>query len=46
MRTQYQVGDAKLITEVLDSDNQPLVTRTGVRDFIISNRFVSMVLAQ
>ena len=43
---QDQVGDTKLITEVLDSDNQPLVARTGVRDFIISNRFVSMVLAQ
>ena len=36
----------KLITEVLDSDNQPLVARTGVNDFIISNRFVSMLLAQ
>ena len=28
----------KLITEVLDSENQPLVARAGVRDFIISNR--------
>ena len=36
----------KLITEVLDSRNQPLVARTGVKDFIISNRFVSMLLAQ
>jgi hypothetical protein len=36
----------KLITEVLDSENQPLVARTGVNDFIISNRFVSMLLAQ
>ena len=36
----------KLITEVLDSENQPLVARAGVRDFIISNRFVSMLLAQ
>jgi len=40
------VGDTKLITEILDSDNQPLVARTGVKDFIISNRFVSMILAQ
>jgi len=38
--------NTKLITEVLDSDNQPLVARTGVNDFIISNRFVSMLLAQ
>ncbi len=36
----------KLITEVMDSDNQALVARTGVHDFIISNRFVSMILAQ
>ncbi|MEQ8790397.1 MAG: hypothetical protein RIC55_29145 [Pirellulaceae bacterium] len=36
----------KLITEVLDSDNQALVARTGVHDFIISNRMVSMLLAQ
>lgn len=41
-----QVGDTKLITEILDSDNQPLVARTGVKDFVISNRFVSMILAQ
>jgi len=36
----------KLITEVLDSENQTLVAQTGVHDFIISNRFVSMILAQ
>ena len=36
----------KLITEVLDSENQPLVAKAGVRDIIISNRFVSMLLAQ
>lgn len=36
----------KLITEVLDSENQGLVTRAGVHDFIISNRLVSMLLAQ
>ena len=36
----------KLITEILDSENQSLVTQTGVNDFIISNRFVSMILAQ
>ena len=40
------VGNIKLITEILDSENQPLVARTGVNDFIISNRFVSMILAQ
>ena len=36
----------KLITEILNSENQSLVARTGVQDFIISNRFVSMILAQ
>jgi hypothetical protein len=36
----------KLITEVLDSENQALVARTGVDDFIISNRYISMLLAQ
>ena len=36
----------KLITEVLDSENQPLISKAGVHDFIISNRFISMVLAQ
>ena len=41
-----KVGKTKLITEVLDSENQPLVARAGVQDFIISNRFVSMLLAQ
>jgi len=38
--------NTKLITEVLDSENQELVARTGVKDFIISNRFISMLLAQ
>ena len=36
----------KLIAEVADSANQSLVSSSGVRDFIISNRFVSMLLAQ
>ena len=36
----------KIITEVLDSRNQELISRAGVNDFIISNRMVSMVFAQ
>jgi len=36
----------KIITEVMDSANQELVARAGVNDFIISNRFVSTILAQ
>jgi len=43
---KHEVGATKLITEVLDSDNQVLVASTGVQDFVISNRMVSMVLAQ
>ena len=38
--------NVKLITEILESENQGLVARTGVNDFIISNRFISMILAQ
>ncbi len=36
----------KLITEVMDSKNQSLVARAGVNDFIISNRQMSMLVAQ
>ena len=36
----------QLITEVMDSNNQSLVSNAGVRDFIISDRLVSMLLAQ
>lgn len=36
----------QLITEVMDSNNQSLISSAGVRDFIISDRFVSMLLAQ
>lgn len=38
--------DTKLITEILDSQNYPLVARAGVKDVIISNRLVSMIMAQ
>ena len=36
----------KLITEVLDSQNHALVARAGVKDVIISNKLVSMIMAQ
>ena len=38
--------ETRLITEVMDSANQNLISNVGVRDFIISNRFISMLLAQ
>jgi hypothetical protein len=36
----------QLITEVMDSDNATLVLESGVKDFLISNQFVSKVAAQ
>ena len=36
----------KLITEILDSQNDELVAKAGVHDVIISNRLVSMIMAQ
>ncbi|MCA9522644.1 MAG: hypothetical protein KC609_16820, partial [Myxococcales bacterium] len=41
-----EAKQTKLITEVMESDNQDLVSRVGVDDFIISNRLVSMIFAQ
>jgi len=36
----------QLISEVMDSDNTELVLHSGVKDFLISNQFVSKVFAQ
>lgn len=36
----------RLITEVMDSRNQNLLSNAGVKDFIVSNRLISMMLAQ
>ena len=35
-----------MITEILDSQNDALVAKAGVQDVIISNRLVSMIMAQ
>lgn len=35
-----------IITEVMESSNQELIARAGVDDYIISNKLVSMILAQ
>ncbi len=37
---------SKIITEVMDSENIELVLQTGVKDFLISNQFVSKIFAQ
>lgn len=46
--SQYprESNSTKLITEILDSQNDALVARAGVQDVIISNRLVSMIMAQ
>jgi hypothetical protein len=46
--SQYPIEsqNTKLITEVLDSQNDALVAKAGVQDVIISNRLVSMIMAQ
>lgn len=41
-----EASTTKLITEVLNSHNVALMTHAGVDDFIVSNRLVSMLLAQ
>jgi len=38
--------NTRLITEVMDSTNQNIISRAGVKDFIISNRLISMMIAQ
>jgi len=39
-------GKTKIITQVLNSDNQELIIQTDVDDFIISNKLITMILAQ
>lgn len=36
----------QLITEVMDSENTEIIQQTGVKDFLISNQFVSKIMAQ
>ena len=36
----------KIITQVLNSENQKLINQTEVDEFIISNRLITMILAQ
>jgi ion channel POLLUX/CASTOR len=38
--------NTKILTEVLDSNNQDLICKAGVNDFLISSRMVSMIFAQ
>jgi hypothetical protein len=36
----------KIITQVLNSENQKLINQTDVDDFVISNKLITMILAQ
>lgn len=38
--------DSHIITQVLNSENQEIITQTDVDDFIISNKLITMILAQ
>ncbi|TGL60570.1 CASTOR/POLLUX-related putative ion channel [Leptospira sarikeiensis] len=38
--------ETQLITEIMNSENTELVLETGVKDFLISNQFVSKMMAQ
>lgn len=44
--TGLSEGNTKLITEVLESQNNALIAKAGVKDMIISNRLISMITAQ
>jgi hypothetical protein len=39
-------NDTKIITQVLNSENQEIIHQTDVDDFIISNKLITMILAQ
>ncbi len=38
--------DTHIITQILNSENQEIITQTEVDDFIISNKLITMILAQ
>lgn len=42
----YGSSRTKLITQVLSSENQDLLVQTDIDDFIISNKLITMILAQ
>lgn len=44
--TNAERGNTKIITQILNSENQDLIVQTDVDDFIISNKLITMILAQ
>jgi len=48
-RLEQETGQpvaTQLISEVMDSENVEIIQQTGVKDFLISNQFVSKIMAQ
>ncbi|WP_208861972.1 CASTOR/POLLUX-related putative ion channel [Leptospira barantonii] len=48
-RYSFKTGNqpsTQLITEIMNSENTEIVLETGVKDFLISNQFVSKMMAQ
>jgi ion channel POLLUX/CASTOR len=46
IKSELPLADTKIITQVLNSENQEIITQTDVDDFIISNKLITMILAQ
>ena len=45
-KNQFKDLKTQLISEVADSDNTEVIQEVGVKDFLISNKFVSKIYAQ
>lgn len=43
---KYDTKHTKIITQVLNSENQELIQQSNVDDFIISNKLITMIMAQ
>ena len=46
IKMQLKDVNTNIITQVLNSENQEIITQTDVDDFIISNKLITMILAQ
>jgi len=46
VRTKGEEVHTQLITEVMDSANAQIIQQSGVKDFLVSNQFVSKMMAQ
>jgi hypothetical protein len=46
LKEEAENANSKIITQVLNSENQDIILQTNVDDFIISNKLITMILAQ